>query len=178
MYGPAFQSRFSAGIRRGWETFSVQMKLFFLLAAVLCSGTVAGFGQSRAALTIGGTVLPQNSLSFALRPGYDSTTLVTGAANPKVLGVVIERSNHQLGYTVSLESANASAGTGNGSSKQLHNIVRYDSLAVNLTNGRALLSSASGKTPRAGYSRNLTVTSPAGDTDNPGDTLTLTITAN
>ena len=153
------------------------MKLFLLLAVALCSGAAAGFAQSRAALTIGGTVLPQNSLSFALRAGYDSTVLVSGV-NPKVLGVVTERSNHQLGYTVSLESANASAGTGNGSSKQLQNTVRYDSLAVNLTNGRALLSSASGRTPRGGYSKNLTVTSPAGDSNNPSDTLTLTITAN
>jgi len=177
MYGPAFQSRFSAGIRREWDPLSVEMKLFFLFAALLCSGTVAGFAQSRAALTIGGTVLPQNSVSFALRPDYQSVEFVNGGS-PKVLGVVTEKSNHQLGYTVSLESANARAGTGNGSAKQLQNTVRYDSLAVNLTNGRALLSTASGRTPRAGYSKNLTVTSPAGDTDNPSDTLTLTITAN
>ena len=171
MYGSTFQSRSSAGIRRVWDTLSVQMKLFFLLAAVLCAGTVAGFAQSRASLTIGGTVPPENSVSFALRLDYNSTELANGA-NPKVLGVVTEKSNHKLGYTVSLESANARAGTGNSSAKQLKNTVRYNGIPVNLTNGCTLLTSANGRTPRAGYSKNLSVTSAA------GDTLTLTITAN
>jgi hypothetical protein len=95
-----------------------------------------------------------------------------------MLGVVTEKSNHQLGYTVSLQSANARAGTGNNSTKQIKNTIRYNSAPVNFTQGWALLTSASGRTPRAGYSKNLMVTSAAGDRDNPGDTLTLTITAN
>jgi hypothetical protein len=145
-----------------------QMKLFFLLAAVVCAGAVICSAQSRGALTIGGTVSPENSVSFALRPDYTSGELVSGA-NLKMLGVVTERSNHKLGYTVSLESASA---------QQLKHTVRYDGLPVNLMNGYALLTSARGRTPRAGCSKNLTVTSPAGLADNPSDTLTITITAN
>jgi len=153
------------------------MKLFFLLATVLCAGTVASIAQPRASLTIGGTVSPQNSVSFALRADYKPTELVNGA-ELNMLGVVTEKSNHQLGYTVSLQSANARAGTGNNSTKQIKNTIRYNSAPVNFTQGWALLTSASGRTPRAGYSKNLMVTSAAGDRDNPGDTLTLTITAN
>jgi hypothetical protein len=153
------------------------MKLLFLFATVLCASASAGFAQSKGSLTIGGTVAPVNSVSFALLPGYSATELANGAT-AKMLGVVTERSNHQFGYTVSLESANARIATGNTAPKQLKNIVQYDSRGVNLTNGWALLTSASGRTPRAGYSKNLTVTTAGGAIENPSDTLTLTITAN
>jgi len=95
-----------------------------------------------------------------------------------MLGVVTERSNHQFGYTVSLESANVRSAAGNRTAMQFKNIVQYDNRGVNLTNGWALLTTASGKTPRAGCSKNLVVAPVGGDIENPSDTLTLTITAN
>jgi len=132
--------------------------LYVFVAIVLSNAGV--YAQSRASLTIGGTVSPENSVNFALR-----SEPFTLKANPKLVGMVTEKSNHPLGYHLTLHHA------GKGSSEIS---VLYNGLPVNLTNGPASLGSAGRKSAPAEHTKALTISS-TGATQ---DTVVLTITAN
>jgi len=148
MYCQISQNRLSAVIRA----------LLTVLAILVANAIVPGRAQSRASLTIGGTVSPENSVNFALRSGS------LNGAGPKLVGMITEKSNHQLGYHLTLHSAKNSPEI----------TVLYNGLPVNLANGPASLGSAGSRTPLAGHAKALTVSS-ASPTQ---DTLVLTITAN
>jgi hypothetical protein len=159
-------------------THPVKLITLALLALIVGIITSAAASGSSCSLTIGGTVLPMNSVSFA-QPLDDSPI---GSSGPHLLGVVTQRSNHKLGYSVSLETTNPLTGAPSSqltaTATHLKTALQYNGMPVNLKTGTALLASVSSTSPKSQILSNLSVVPLAQEDKSSNDTLVLTITAN
>ena len=150
---------------------------------VMLAGTVSvASAETVGTLTLQGNV-----------PGIFQITVTpeAGAGSLDVgLATVVERSNKKAGYTVTLESFNAVAGSASAAYfanidpavvSNLEYSISYGGNAVTLSNGAAVISDVVGKTDAAGSSKVVTI-SYNGASDFPyegtySDTLTFTIAA-
>ncbi|HDQ14680.1 MAG TPA: hypothetical protein ENN41_07695 [Sediminispirochaeta sp.] len=155
----------------------------------LALGVASLSAQTTGELTLRGTVPEILEITVNAEPGSDSLDLTIDVQNLKV-ATVVERSNKKLGYTVTLESANAAATdseTGIFSNEdpevrdQLAYSLSYGGEAVSFSGGNAIISDVSEKTSGQGSSKELAI-SYNGASEFPyegtySDTLTFTISA-
>ena len=167
------------------------IKLLVLAAGVMILFTGVAFGATSATITLKGTVAGILEITITPEAGHDSLDFAS-LQNGLLVATVTERSNLAAGYTVTIESANAtSAGGGaqffrsatnpNSNTDTLDYTMDYGGVAVILVNGRALVSDVSQKTPGAGFQKQLTISYDASmaflTADAYQDTLTFTIAA-
>lgn len=109
---------------------------------------------------------------------------VTPANNTPVANIT-EACNDRSGYTVSLQSANATSGSQlylKGTTNATNTInysLTYNSQSVSYANGTATITTATAPTGSTGVTKSLNITTPAGfyATDTYADTLTITLSA-
>ena len=162
------------------------MKKYLALAIATMGVAVCGFAQTSAPLTISGSVSQSTSISIAAQPGYNALDLVNGGT-AKLVGIATEKSNDKNGYTVTLTSLNAGAGSQAflkgaivGNTDTVNYSILYNGSGITLASGSATVTIAAGRTTGTGVTKNLAVTF-AGSfitADTYSDTLTLTIAAN
>jgi hypothetical protein len=158
------------------------------VSMVLSSAPAFAQSTDEGNITLSGTVAPINEISVTPVAGvYNVLDLANSQVN-LVVATVLEESNHTTGYTVTLVSANAAAGTQarlmSTDGSNLHGIdysMFYgpdSGTAVTLTTGSATVTSTIGAAPEGGTLNNLGI-SYTGNTflnaDVYTDTLTLTI---
>lgn len=157
---------------------------------VLLAGTASlASAETTGTLSLQGTVPGILEITVTPEAGAGSLDLGVDAVNVAV-ATVVERSNKKAGYTVTLESFNAVAGsaadayfanTDPAVESSLQYTISYGGNAVALSNGAAVISDVVGKTNASGSSKAVTI-SYNGATDFPyegtySDTLTFTIAA-
>ena len=162
------------------------MKKHLLIVASVLTIATASYAQAAATLTISGTVAPVNTITIASQPGYNALDLVNGAT-AKIVGIATETSNDNLGYKVTLASANAGAtaqaflkGSLTGNADVVNYSILYGGTSVTLANGSATVTSATGRTVKTGVAKNIAVTYSGSwlTADTYSDTLTLSIAGN
>jgi len=166
------------------------MKKQVAVAIGLFAMVTAGFAQSGSAnIIISGSVAPVAAITATAAPALTDTELNSGVVD-KQMSVVNEKSNRHVGYWVALKSANAAAASSSqarmnpisfGNPDLINYSIKYNGVAVALgISGQATVTTAAGKTPKAGIDKNLTITIGAGfpAADTYSDTITLTLTNN
>ena len=161
-----------------------------LVMVILLTGAAAWAGaETSGTLTLQGSVPGILQITVTPEAGASALDLSLDASNVAV-ATVVERSNKKAGYTVTLESANAAAGsaaeayfshTDPAVESSLEYSITYGGTAVTLTNGAAVISDVSGKTDALGSAKTVAV-SYNGASDFPyegtyTDILTFTIAA-
>lgn len=159
-----------------------------LVPVVLGGMAAVGFaGGPSAILTLGGSVGRNVAVNVLPQNNYNSLDLVNGERE-KAVAIVNERSNDKAGYTVILTSVGA--GSANqpllqpstpGNPDTIPYVLKYGGVPVVLTHGSSTLTTASGRTAKAGTNNVLTVTIPSSRQVTPdaySDTLRLTIQSN
>ena len=162
--------------------------LAFVFSTVFAVGTVSA--ATEGTLVLQGTVPGVLEITVTPETGHDALDLSVNAADVKV-ATVLERSNKKAGYTVTLQSSNAttdSASTGMFKNTDpsypdytLGYSINYGGSAVSFTNGSAVVADESSKTTGTGTSRDVSISYNGAD-DFPyegtyTDTLTFTIAA-
>jgi len=166
------------------------MKKQITLAIALFATATAGLAQSSSAnIIIWGQVNALAAITATAAPALTDTELNSGVTD-KQMSVVNERSNRHIGYSVALKSANAAAASSSqarmnpisvGNPDLINYSIKYNGVAVTLDSaGQATVTTAAGKTPKAGIDKNVTITIGAGypAADTYSDTITLTLTNN
>lgn len=158
---------------------AITMALFVLLIAA----AMPVFAATTGSLTIQGTVDDVFSITVTGVSGYSSLSLSTTVTN-KAIATIVEKSNNEAGYTVTLASANAGVlkGSSPTNTDTLTYTLQYGGADVAFTAGVATVSDIVGKTPGAGSTKSLTISYTAGSedmltSDTYSDTLTFTIAA-
>jgi hypothetical protein len=162
----------------------MKMKMHIAVAVALLATSLTGAAQLSGNITISGTVANSTSITVASQAGYN-TLNIAGGATAQLVAIATEKSNDKLGYTVTLNTANAPTGTAaflkgpTGNADQVPYTMTYNGVAVTLVAGSAVVTSANARTPSAGVTKNLNVTIPAVwvNADTYSDTITLTIAA-
>lgn len=162
-------------------------KRVLIIASILILVSFSAFSATNGSLTLTGTV--NGILDIQVSAATIASNLdLTASQNDLVVATVVEKSNKADGYTVELESANATAaassvaaleGTGTNTDS-LDYSLSYDGNTVNLVNGSAVVTDSNTATGAAGVSKTLAITyaGDAGLTEGSyTDTLTLTIAA-
>lgn len=159
------------------------MKHRIAIAVVLAAGLLTSLAQSSGNITISGTVANNTRITITPQSGYNDLNLANGETD-KVVAVVNERSNKREGYTVTLQSANATGSQAflkgsPGNEDVVNYSIKYNGSPVTLSSGSATVTDADSRTPGAGVDKSLAVTiAPQWvNTDTYSDTLTLTIAA-
>lgn len=159
-----------------------------LLAAALLLLALPAVAQNVGSITISGTVAPIQQITVTSQSGYNALDLAAGETD-KLVAIVNERSNDQIGYKVTLRSANAFAASGSqaylkgasgGNSDTVNYSIKYNGSAVTLATGDSIVSSTSARTTGTGVNKNLqvTLTGAFNVADTYSDTLTLTLVNN
>jgi len=146
---------------------------------------------SSATLVIGGVVPPVVQLTVIPQPGNNQLNLVAGETDVTV-ATVNEKCNSAKGYTVTLTSQNADAGSDgasllrgiNNRNNQIAYTLKYGPAGqeqdVRLKNGAAMLAKQDNRTGEAGLNKVLKITVPPATGAAPDtyqDVLTLTLTS-
>lgn len=157
-----------------------------LAAAMLLAGSATAFAATTGTVTLSGTVPPVLAITVTAQSGYNTLSLASDATDALV-AVVNELTNRKVGYTVSLASTNAAGQSGNPFFKSadpanadvLSYSITYDGAPVNLANGSAVVTNASGRTGSAGVNRDVRISFTGSsqflNEDSYADTLTFTI---
>ena len=159
-----------------------------MLAAALLLLALPAVAQNVGNITISGTVAPIQQITVTSQSGYNALDLANGETD-KLVAIVNERSNDQIGYKVTLRSANAFAASGaqaylkgaaSGNPDGVNYSIKYNGSAVTLSTGEAIVTSASARTTGSGVNKNLQVTLSGAFNvaDTYSDTLTLTLLNN
>lgn len=163
------------------------MILMVVMMALAAGFVAAQQTTDTASITLQGTVEKNVAISATGVGNFDSLDLTVDVTDLAVVAVN-EYSNVREGYTVSLSSANATAGgtadpyfEGALGGETLSYTIAYDGSAVSFSGGAAQVTDANDKTPLAGTDKSLTI-SYSGAAANLGndtysDDLTFTITA-
>ncbi len=160
------------------------MKRYLALALVFASSTSLLFAADTASITIGGAVSKTGSISLTPAPGYNALDLTTGPVTPTTVATVTEACNSATGYSVTLQSANSTAGqpyfkgTIGATPAILNYDVTYAGAPVIFTGNQAPLTPSG--TATAGLQKALAVsyTGTALPGDTYSDTLTVTMVVN
>src|SRR5438093_1168952 len=158
------------------------------LGATLMLAAVPAFAQNVGSITISGTVAPIQQITVTSQSGYNSLDLVNGETD-KLVAIVNEKSNDQIGYKVTLRSANAFAASGSqaylkgasaGNPDSVNYTIKYNGGAVTLVSGESIVTTAVARTGGSGVNKNLQVTLSGAYNvaDTYSDTLTLTLVNN
>ncbi len=139
--------------------------LVLVLALLISRSSVSA--QSSASLSIGGTVSTESMFNLSV-VGEDAGP----GGQKRFAGVLTAKSNHQLGYSVSVNRSNLKSGQGAQSAAGLNGTI------ANLVAGPSLLSIAGGKTGPKGLSQNVSFLKSMETDLSSGDILILTIAAN
>ena len=165
------------------------MKKIVLIIAMVAL-TTAVFAENLedvGTIRLSGTVDKNVSIAVSGLNDYDNLDLTIDVSDLAVVAVT-ETSNVREGYTVSLNSANATTGTtenafflGLEGGEQLSYNITYDNVPVTFTAGSAEVTNANAKTGLNGQDRVLTISYSAAEAhlgnDLYSDDLTFTITA-
>ncbi len=165
------------------------MKKAIMVAVMVSLATVA-FSQTledTASIRLSGRVEKYVSIVVSGLNNYDSLDLTVDVDNLAVVSV-IEKSNVREGYTVSLTSANATAGgtenaffLGAAGGEELTYLIEYDGTPVSFNGGLAEITNSNNKTGFVGTERTLAISYSAAEAhlgnDDYHDDLTFTITA-
>ena len=156
------------------------------LGCVLAVSLITAFAALTGSITISGSVFPSTEIEVTPQNNYNALSIEVGENN-KIVAQVKYKCNNQLGYTVTLRSANAHAdagavrlkGTGNNTDTISYSMQFDGNTVTPDQNGDAVLVNSDTKT--SGYiTKNLAVTTtPAPNVfaDTYSDTLTFTISA-
>jgi hypothetical protein len=165
---------------------SKRSRLLVAAVAILVSA-IPAFAATTGTLTLTGTVPAVLDISVAAQPAAASLDLSVNQANLLIANVT-ERSNRKPGYTVSLQSSNAGAGTSFFfKSADVLNVdtltytLTYGGTPISLVAGSALITDATAKTSGTGVTKDLRISYSGAasflNEDSYSDTLTFTITA-
>ena len=160
-------------------------------AALVTSAMMAMAGMPAVAATTGSLALSGTApgileITVTGVTGYQALALSTDVTDLKI-ATVVEKSNKYGGYTVLVESSNAVANVTGPSldsavtGEKLSYSLKYDSAAVAFTTGSSLITDSASKTPKAGTSKEMTISFAGADANlaegTYTDTLTFTIAA-
>jgi len=156
-----------------------------LIALIFSGGTV--FAATSGSIVLQGTVPPILEVTVTTE-GIASSLDLSVNVSDLLVGTVVERSNKKAGYTVSVESVNATAdGTPRFKSIDAGNLdfldysITYGGIPVVFTGGTAQVSDVSDKTTGTGTSNQIRITYDGSTAfmyeDAYEDTLTFTIQA-
>src|SRR5437867_11693371 len=141
----------------------------YLLAIALGATLLAALpaaAQNVGSITISGTVASIQQITVTSQSGYNSLDLVNGETD-KLVAIVNEKSNDQIGYKVTLRSANAFAAAGSqaylkgaivGNTEVVNYSIKYNGASVTLAAGDSIVTTATGRTGNSGVNKNLQVT--------------------
>ncbi len=163
------------------------MAKLIVASAVLLLASIPVFAATTGTLSLQGTVAGVLDIAVAPQPEASALDLSVNQANLLVANVT-EKSNRKAGYTVTLTSQNAGAGSAfffksadAANADTLAYTLAYNGAAVNLVAGTALITDAGAKTPAAGVTKDLRISYNGAaafmNEDTYADTLTFTITA-
>jgi len=162
------------------------------LAAIVTVGLVltaaSAFAADNGNITIQGTVAPVNAIAITPVSGYNTLNMTSGAIDQQV-ATLNEKNNDPDGYTVTLASLNAAAGSQavlKGADAQTTDSFNYtmkygvaaSETAVTLVAGSAVVTSTSAPSIEAGAEKSLLISftgSSWKNADTYSDTITLTI---
>lgn len=161
--------------------------VLFMAMAVLTTAVFAENLEDVGAIRLSGTVEKNVSIAVNGLNNYDSLDLTIDVSDLAVVAVT-ETSNVREGYTVSLNSANAAAGStenaffvGMDGGEQLSYNITYDGVPVTFIAGTAEVTNSNAKTGLNGQGRVLAISYNAAEAhlgnDSYTDDLTFTITA-
>ena len=163
----------------------MKKKLVVVAALVVLVTGFAAAQTDTASITLTGTVTPLVNITINPAAGYDSLDLLIDVTDLTV-ATVNEYSNVAAGYTVTLESATATAGTSNpvlsDGTNSLDYSLNYGGVAVPITGGGAVtVSDTFGPSSSPAGSDKVLAISYAGSAvtlpdGSYSDTLTFTIT--
>lgn len=154
----------------------------WIINAVLVGAVWTAYADTQGQIVIKGTVQKHVEITVIPEQGYQNLDLENGVTD-QVVATVKEKCNDKDGYTVTLESENAEGSQAylvcSGVDDKIPYSMKYGGTVVNLVNKKATVTDATGRTPKEGVNKQLTVTiSPQWVFEGEySDTLTFTIAA-